>query len=165
MQQTEQAPSVVNIVQNEEISPGNNGIHTDNTLDQPISYSQISDGTQFAVNTLIEISGTFSEPICTPPMSVLQPVDSVEHAVNSEPYEMEFQHVNATTVHIQKTHISVSKQAQLVNKSPSKELPASSNILTEDGIMLRNVISQSNDNLGDGIEIAMKYAYGICKCI
>ena len=42
-----------------------------------------------------------------------------------------------------------------------KEVPSSSNILTEDGITLRNVISQSNDNLGDGIEIAMKYVDGI----
>ena len=63
VQQTEQAPSAVNIVQNEEISPGKNGIHTNNTLDQPISYSKISDSTQFAVNTLIEISGTIYEPI------------------------------------------------------------------------------------------------------
>ncbi|XP_045084289.1 uncharacterized protein [Aegilops tauschii subsp. strangulata] len=161
VQQTEQAPSAVNIVQNEEISPGNNGIHTDNTLDQPISYSQTSDGTQFAVNTLIEISGTFSETIHTRPISVLQPVDCVQHAVNSEPYEMEFQHVNPTTVHIQETPVSVSKQTQLVNEPPTKEVAASSNILTEDDIMLRNVISQSNDNLGDGIEIAMNYADGI----
>ncbi|KAM3312877.1 hypothetical protein ACQJBY_032580 [Aegilops geniculata] len=126
VQQTEQAPSVVNIVQNEEISPGNNG--------------------------------TFSETIHTRPISVLQPVDCVQHAVNSEPYEMEFQHVNPTTVHIQETPVSVSKQTQLVNEPPMKEVSASSNILTEDAIMLRNVISQSNDNLGDGIEIAMKYA-------
>ena len=64
----------------------NNGIHTEDTVDQHISFSQTSDGTQFAVYTLIETSCTFSEPIHTPPMLVLQPVDRVDHAVNSEPY-------------------------------------------------------------------------------